>query len=103
MTHPNRRTFLGAAGMLAVSGGLVRAASANDRVRMAVIGLRSRGAAVAMNFAKQPGAEVVAVCDIDDSMFAKPVKAIENHLAASYKRVLESYATAADGQLVLPG
>ena len=28
-------------------------------------------------FAGNPGAEVVAVCDVDDAMFAKPVKAVE--------------------------
>jgi predicted dehydrogenase len=78
MTHPNRRTFLGAAGLLAVSGRLASAAPASERVRVAVIGLRSRGTEHAQFFAKDSTAEVVAVCDIDDSMFAKPVKAIEN-------------------------
>jgi predicted dehydrogenase len=77
MTKTSRRTFLGAAGALALSGGLVRGASANDRVRMAVIGVRSRGTDLARGFARQDGAEVVAICDVDDSMFAKPVKAVE--------------------------
>ena len=78
MAPIDRRTFLGAAGVLAASGGLTRArASANERVRVAVIGLRSRGNEVAQLFAHNKGAEVVAVCDIDDANFAKPVKAIE--------------------------
>ena len=37
-----------------------------------MIGLRSRGTDHAKLFAANPGAEVVAVCDIDDAMFAKP-------------------------------
>jgi predicted dehydrogenase len=81
MTHPNRRTVLGAAGGLAVSGGLLSAsasaAPSSEKVRLAIIGLRSRGSDHAKMFAKEANAEIVAVCDIDDSMFEKPVKIIE--------------------------
>jgi predicted dehydrogenase len=74
----DRRTFFGAAGALAASSTAALAGrSANDRVRVAVIGLRSRGTEVAREFARNQGAEVVAVCDIDDAMFEKPVQAIE--------------------------
>jgi predicted dehydrogenase len=74
----DRRTFLGAAGVVAATGRLSRArVGANERVRVAVVGLRSRGSEVAREFARNKGAEVVAVCDIDDAMFARPVKAIE--------------------------
>src|SRR5438874_8117048 len=74
-----RRTFLGAAGtsLLVLPASSGRAA-ASDRVRVAVIGLRSRGSDHAKLFASDPGAEVVAVCDVDDAMFAKPVKAVES-------------------------
>jgi predicted dehydrogenase len=77
MPHPNRRTFLGAAGALALSGRLAAAKSPNETVRIAVIGLRSRGTDLAQGFAKIPNTEVVAVCDVDDSMFKKPVGAVE--------------------------
>lgn len=76
MTPTNRRTFLGAAGALALSGRIM-AASANDRVRIAVIGVRGRGADLAGEFARNKGAEVVAVCDIDDASFSKPIQAVE--------------------------
>ena len=46
-------------------------------MRIAVIGLRNRGLDHAKMFAANPHAEVVAVCDVDDAMFAKPVKAVE--------------------------
>src|SRR5262245_20553873 len=75
----NRRTFLGAAGtgFVIARSGSARAAP-GERVRVAVIGLRSRGYDHAGLFARDPGAEVVAVCDVDDAMFAKPVKAVES-------------------------
>jgi len=76
MTGTNRRTFLGAAGLLAVSGRLASAAS-SDPVRVAVVGVKGRGHDLAKEFAKNKGAEVVAVCDIDDSVFEKPVKSVE--------------------------
>ena len=78
MTCVDRRTFLGAAGAgLLVLPGRSGRAAASERVRVAVIGLRNRGTDHAQMFAANPGAEVVAVCDVDDAMFAKPVKAVE--------------------------
>ena len=75
----NRRAFLGmmAAGVALGSSRAGRAAP-SDRVRLAVIGLRSRGTDLVNLFSSSPGCEVVAVCDIDDAMFAKPLKAIES-------------------------
>src|SRR4051812_41525836 len=64
------------AGLTGLPGRSGRAA-ASERIRVAVIGLRSRGTDHAQMFAANPGAEVVAVCDIDDAMFAKPIKAVE--------------------------
>jgi predicted dehydrogenase len=74
----NRRNFLGAAGagLMAVPGRSSRAA-ASERVRVAVIGLKNRGFDHARLFAANPGAEVVAVCDVDDAMFEKPLKGVE--------------------------
>ena len=53
-------------------------AAPSERVRVAVIGLRNRGTDHARLFAAIPHAEVAAVCDVDDAMFAKPVKAVED-------------------------
>ena len=74
----NRRTFIGA-GAVAVSliGGRPARAAASERVRVAVIGLRNRGTEHARMFAANPHAEVVAICDVDDQMIAKPAKAVE--------------------------
>jgi predicted dehydrogenase len=77
MNQPNRRTFLGAVGTLAVAGRVARPASANERIRLAVIGVRGRGDDLARGFAKAKDAEVVAVCDVDDEAFGKAVEGVE--------------------------
>jgi predicted dehydrogenase len=69
-----RREFLGAAAGLTVLPAAGRAA-ASERVRVAIIGLRSRGLDHLKLFSAEPGAEVVAVCDVDDKMLAKAVAA----------------------------
>ncbi len=74
----NRRTFLSAAGTgLLVLPSRSGRAAASERVRVGVIGLRSRGHDHAKMFSSDSVAEVVAVCDVDDAMFAKPVKTVE--------------------------
>jgi predicted dehydrogenase len=77
MSRIGRRTFLGASGALALLGGGARAASPAERVRVAVIGLRNRGSDLAGEFAASKNAEVVAVCDVDDAMIAKPRADVE--------------------------
>jgi predicted dehydrogenase len=80
MSRIGRRTFLGVSGALALAGrgaGALAAGSPAERVRVAVIGVRNRGIDLAREFAGSKNAEVVAVCDIDDAMFAKPVQAVE--------------------------
>jgi predicted dehydrogenase len=77
MTGIDRRTFLGAAGALAVSGRLAGSAPASERLRLGVVGVRGRGGELAREFARRADCEVVALCDIDDASFAKPVKDVE--------------------------
>ena len=62
----------------AIAGRLATGATPGERVRLAIIGVRSRGTDLAQSFAKNENAEVVAVCDIDDAMLEKPVKAVED-------------------------
>src|SRR5262245_24522241 len=80
MNPVNRRTFLGASALttLAAASGRAWASSPAERVRVAVIGIRSRGVDLARSFSKDENAEVVAVCDIDESLFGKPVKAVQD-------------------------
>ena len=77
MTGIDRRTFLGAAGAVAFSGGLSGAAPASERVRLGVIGVRGRGGELAAEFAKRADCEVVALCDVDDASFKKTAPTVE--------------------------
>jgi hypothetical protein len=72
-----RRTFIKNAisgGIVLGIGGLVPAfsaksyrqiAGANEKIRVAVMGVNSRGMAVSKNFAQQKNCEVIHVCDVD--------------------------------------
>ena len=91
----SRRIFLGAAGLVVAGGSVGARASAAERVRIAVIGVRSRGKEIAAEFARQANAEVVAVCDIDDAVLPGAVKAVEGAGARAprtekdFRRVLD--------------
>ena len=78
MTGIDRRVFLGAMGAAAVGAKVAPgSAKASERLRVAVIGVRGRGGELAKGFAERADVEVVALCDIDDESFAKPMKAVE--------------------------
>jgi predicted dehydrogenase len=71
-SEANRRNFL-KAGAGAAALGLLRpegVLGANDRVRIAICGLRGRGLDHIKRFSKVPGVEIAAVCDIDESVIA---------------------------------
>ena len=50
---------------------------ANDRIRMAAIGVNARGTALASGFAKEKGCEISHVCDVDSRAITKCVKAVK--------------------------
>ena len=67
-----RKTALGT--IIVSAGGILpgfsatsyrRIYGANERINVAVSGVNSRGTALARNFARQPGCEVVHICDVD--------------------------------------
>ena len=53
-----------------------RIIGANDRINLAVIGIRSRGAELARGFAKIPNVRVKSLVDVDENLFADRVKEI---------------------------
>jgi predicted dehydrogenase len=72
----NRRNFLKNAGAASLAAGpflksTSRAASPNDTINIAVIGIRSRGVAHYKQFAKIPNVNIVTLCDVDERLFAK--------------------------------
>lgn len=88
MKAVNRREFMagvgGTAAVLAANS--VRGAEpASERVRIGVIGVRGRGSELIATVVKDPRAEIVAVCDIDDASFARPMKILESAGAKSVR------------------
>lgn len=86
MHYPSRRSFLrqsvfaGAAwatGSAWAAPTLAREGSANDRIRLAVIGLNNRGLAHVDGFLAHPNVEVACVCDVAETALAPAVAAVE--------------------------
>jgi len=81
----NRRRFLqtsglGAAGLMAAPAGASSAAGkldANDRVRVAVVGIRGQGANHLRQYNALEKVEVAAVCEVDDRITAERMKELE--------------------------
>ena len=60
-------------------GAALRPLGANNRVRMAVIGVNSRGASLAECFAGLSGVEVAAICDVDERAVGKGIAAVRRY------------------------
>jgi predicted dehydrogenase len=83
----NRRTFL--------AGSMTALAAPGDRVRIAIIGVRGRGRALAGDFLNVPNVEIAALVDPDQRSFARAAKAITDKTGkaatqhADLRRVLD--------------
>ena len=77
----NRRRFLKTSTALAAAGlgvtGEARAAGANEKVRVAVVGLKGRGRGHIRSFNGLANVEVAAVCDVDESVLDESVKTVK--------------------------
>lgn len=71
---------------------------ANDRIRVASMGVNSRGLALGCNFAKQPDCEVLYSCDVDTRASDKFITAVEKiqkkrpQAAPDFRKALEDKA-----------
>ena len=65
----------GAAAQLPWTG---RAAEANDRVTIGVMGVRGRGGALLTTFASQPDVDVRYICDVDAKTLASRIKQVQD-------------------------
>jgi predicted dehydrogenase len=80
-TIPTRREFLELSSTAAAAVALsatqtVHAQSANEKLRVALIGCGGRGTNVAGHFKKIPNVDVVSVCDVDETRRAKAILAL---------------------------
>ncbi|MGI9549720.1 MAG: Gfo/Idh/MocA family protein [Aurantibacter sp.] len=62
-----------------------RIVGANDKINCSVMGVNSRGNALAQNFASQNNCNVIHICDVDHRAIAKCMAAIEKRQAISAK------------------
>lgn len=92
MKEIGRRNFLKgsaavAAGSLSatVSPHLMASVDVNDTVRVAVVGIRGRGRDHIQGFTKQPKVEVVAFCDVDETVLAERAQAFEQQTGKKVK------------------
>jgi predicted dehydrogenase len=91
-----RRRFLAASTATLLSS-TSRAASANDEIRVAIIGAGWRGGQLVPQFAKIPGVRIVSVCDPDAKRAAEKAKMVEDvtdgksaAVETDLRRVIES-------------
>jgi len=66
-----RRTFFFAATAAAVTASRSRAVAANDKVNVAVVGLGGRGRNHMTSYSKLPDANIVALCDVNQTALEK--------------------------------
>lgn len=76
----DRRSFLaasaGAATAALSSTAIASSNKANNKLVLAVMGVRSRGAQLAQRFSKIPGVEILYLCECDERQMANGVKAV---------------------------
>ena len=87
MTQFSRRNFLGNSALAAAAAAmssipvlgseLRRSVGANDRLRIAVIGVKGRGLEHLNQWLKMADVEVAAICDIDETVIHGAVDQIE--------------------------
>jgi predicted dehydrogenase len=53
-----------------------RIIGANELIRLAVVGVNSRGDELAKNFAKQKNTEIICICDVDERAIAKTISTV---------------------------
>ncbi len=68
-----RRNFL----TLTAAGAAARRLSALETVRLAIIGVRGRGRALARDFARLPDVSIACLCDVDERVYPRAAQEVE--------------------------
>ncbi len=97
MSVTNRREFIKTSGMT-TAGALMSAplihplyakSNANDTINIAVVGLHGRGIAHIRRYAEMPNVRITHLCDIDERLFPKGLKELEEKDAKKVKTVTD--------------
>jgi predicted dehydrogenase len=80
-----KRSVFGTAGIALwpAGGALLRAAGANDRLRVAIVGCNGRGMAHISGWLAVPNVEIAYVCDVDRRAMSKGIAAVSKKQAAA--------------------
>ena len=110
MNRMNRREFLDrskktglglAAGVTILSNAAsVRGAAANEKVILASVGVRGRGAHLAQGFLDRGDCEIAYVCDVDSSLFESRSKAIAERQGGKVPKCVQDFRKALDDKSV---
>ena len=110
MTTINRREFLdrsqktglGLAAGLTILGNAasVRGAPANDKIIMAVVGVRGRGSSLAPSFASRGDCEIAYICDVDSNQFGPRSKAVAEAQKGKTPQCVQDFRKALDDKSV---
>ena len=93
MSESSRRTFLQVSGLSALAA--ARSWGANDRINVAVIGVGGRGRNHIEEYAKQPGARIYALCDVDQANLERGIalaKRLTSETPKSFKDMKDVFA-----------
>src|SRR5664279_3383240 len=91
----DRRDFLKAGAAAAAAFQAKNVLGANDRVRIAIIGLRGRGFDHIKTYHGIPNVEIAAVCDVDENVMAGRLKDMDKlgipkpQTFGDYRKLLE--------------
>jgi predicted dehydrogenase len=107
----NRRHFLQASSCAVAAGSLAalaaktaRAAGANEKVVIGIMGVNGRGKALAGTFASQPDVQIAYLCDVDENVVGPCVKLVEAkqkkapQVVDDFRRVLDDQSV--DGLVI---
>ena len=78
----------------------VRAAPANERVVLAVVGIRARGGNLAAEFAERPDCRIAYLCDVDANLFPARVKRVAPIQDGHEPKCVQDFRTVLDDQSV---
>lgn len=65
-------------GVLGSSAGILKSASPNRKIRVAVMGANNRGSGLSRGFARHPDAEVAYICDVDEHAIKKGLDSVKD-------------------------
>jgi predicted dehydrogenase len=82
-----RRVFLG--GLSGIAGVYSAQAAPSDTVTVAMMGVRGRGRALAEQFAGLPDVRIACLCDVDERVFARAAKIVEEKKGAAPRMVAD--------------